>query len=59
MYLSSFFQYFADVKTLDANGRSALWHAKSSGSKECADILRNNGCNDLGTLAPQTEDVVL
>ncbi|XP_031551246.1 arf-GAP with GTPase, ANK repeat and PH domain-containing protein 1-like [Actinia tenebrosa] len=51
--------YFADVKALDANGRSPLWHAKSSGSKECADILRYNGCNDLGTLVPQADDVIL
>ena len=38
-------------------GRSALWHAKSAGSKECADILRHNGCNDLGTMIPQGSDV--
>ncbi|XP_032240266.2 arf-GAP with GTPase, ANK repeat and PH domain-containing protein 3 isoform X2 [Nematostella vectensis] len=51
--------YFADVKILDAKGRSALWHANSSGSKECSDILRHNGCNDLGTLIPQGSDVIL
>ena len=47
------FQYFADVRILDGRGRSALWHAKSAGSKECADILRHNGCHDLGTMIPQ------
>lgn len=51
------FQYFADVRILDGRGRSALWHAKSAGSKECADILRHNGCNDLGTMIPQGGDV--
>lgn len=45
--------YFADVRILDGRGRSALWHAKSAGSKECADILRHNGCHDLGTMIPQ------
>lgn len=50
-------QYFADVRILDGQGRSALWHAKSAGSKECADILRHNGCNDLGTMIPQGSDV--
>lgn len=49
--------YFADVRILDLKGRSALWHAKSAGSKECADILRHNGCNDLGTMIPQGSDV--
>ncbi|XP_078377192.1 arf-GAP with GTPase, ANK repeat and PH domain-containing protein 1-like isoform X2 [Oculina patagonica] len=49
--------YFADVRILDVKGRSALWHAKSAGSKECADILRHNGCNDLGTMIPQGSDV--
>ncbi|XP_068716325.1 arf-GAP with GTPase, ANK repeat and PH domain-containing protein 1-like isoform X2 [Montipora foliosa] len=49
--------YFADVRILDGRGRSALWHAKSAGSKECADILRHNGCNDLGTMIPQGGDV--
>ena len=57
-FLVSFiFQYFADVRILDVKGRSALWHAKSAGSKECADILRHNGCNDLGTMIPQGSDV--
>ena len=51
--VSSLFQYFADVRILDGRGRSALWHAKSAGSKECADILRHNGCHDLGTMIPQ------
>lgn len=51
--------YFADVRILDGKGRSALWHAKSAGSKECADILRHNGCNDLGTLIPQSYDVFI
>ncbi|XP_029192414.2 arf-GAP with GTPase, ANK repeat and PH domain-containing protein 1-like isoform X2 [Acropora millepora] len=51
--------YFADVRILDGKGRSALWHAKSAGSKECADILRHNGCNDLGTLIPQVYDVFM
>ena len=45
------------VRILDVKGRSALWHAKSAGSKECADILRHNGCNDLGTMIPQGSDV--
>ncbi|KAJ7375302.1 Arf-GAP with GTPase, ANK repeat and PH domain-containing protein 3 [Desmophyllum pertusum] len=49
--------YFADVRILDVKGRSALWHAKCAGSKECADILRHNGCNDLGTMIPQGSDV--
>lgn len=49
--------YFADVRILDGQGRSALWHAKSAGSKECADILRHNGCNDLGTMIPLGSDV--
>lgn len=53
----SFLQYFADVRILDVKGRSALWHAKCAGSKECADILRHNGCNDLGTMIPQGSDV--
>ena len=52
-------QYFADVRILDGKGRSALWHAKSAGSKECADILRHNGCNDLGTMIPQVYDVFM
>ena len=51
--ISSLFQYFADVRILDRKGRSALWHAKNAGSKECADILRHNGCHDLGTMIPQ------
>lgn len=52
-------QYFADVKKLDTLGRSALWYAKSAGSKECADILRHNNCNDLGTMVPQGGDISL
>uniref|UniRef100_A0A915HLG1 Uncharacterized protein n=1 Tax=Romanomermis culicivorax TaxID=13658 RepID=A0A915HLG1_ROMCU len=35
--------YNADVKALDEEGRPPLWFAKNSGSRECVDILTNNG----------------
>ncbi|VDP07156.1 unnamed protein product [Soboliphyme baturini] len=34
----------ADPKAVDHEGRSALWYATNSKSKECADILLQNGC---------------
>lgn len=38
------FQYNADVKAVDHDGRSPLWYAKNSGSQECVDVLIHNGC---------------
>uniref|UniRef100_A0A915CLT9 Uncharacterized protein n=1 Tax=Ditylenchus dipsaci TaxID=166011 RepID=A0A915CLT9_9BILA len=35
--------YNADIRLLDEMGRSALWHARHNGSKECVAILLNAG----------------
>ncbi|XP_046846323.1 arf-GAP with GTPase, ANK repeat and PH domain-containing protein 3-like isoform X2 [Xenia sp. Carnegie-2017] len=40
--------YFADVTLLDGSGRTALWYARESGSRECEEILKNNGCQNVG-----------
>ena len=47
---SIWFQYNANVKVVDHEGRNALWYAKSSGSQECVDLLTNNGCPENPTL---------
>lgn len=36
-------QYNADLRVLDEMGRSALWHAQTSGALDCASILINAG----------------
>jgi hypothetical protein len=36
-------QYNADIRALDEQGRSALWHAQVNGSSECAAILIQAG----------------
>ncbi|KHJ93320.1 ankyrin repeat protein [Oesophagostomum dentatum] len=33
----------ADIRALDEQGRSGLWHARNSGFKECADMLLTAG----------------
>ena len=45
---SFFSQYFADVTLLDSQGRTALWYARESSSRECEEILRYNGCQSIG-----------
>ncbi|CAG5130775.1 unnamed protein product [Candidula unifasciata] len=42
--------YNADVRVLDHEHRSALWYASSSGSKECLQLLRANGCPELSLM---------
>lgn len=37
------FQNNADIRALDEQGRSGLWHARNSGFKECADMLLTAG----------------
>jgi Arf-GAP/GTPase/ANK repeat/PH domain-containing protein 1/3 len=44
------FQYGANVKVVDHEGRNALWYARTSGSVECTDLLTSNGCPDTATL---------
>lgn len=44
------FQYSANVKVLDHEGRNALWYAKSSGATDCMDMLVNHGCPENPTL---------
>lgn len=43
-------QYNADVRVIDHEGRNALWYARSSGSQECVDLLRGQGCPEHPTL---------
>ena len=47
---SFLFQYNADVRVIDHEGRNSLWYAKSSGSQECVELLRNQGCTENPTL---------
>ncbi|ELT98958.1 hypothetical protein CAPTEDRAFT_219196 [Capitella teleta] len=42
--------YGANVRMVDHEGRNALWYARSSGSQECVDLLRAQGCSDNPTL---------
>ena len=35
---------------VDHEGRNALWYARSSGSQECVELLRNQGCPENPTL---------
>jgi len=42
--------YGADVKVIDHEGRNALWYARSSGSTECSELLRNQGCPENPTI---------
>ena len=37
-------QYNADVKAVDADGRTALAYARSVGADDCAKVLLTNGC---------------
>lgn len=43
-------QYGANVRMVDHEGRNALWYARSSGSVECVELLRHQGCPDNPTL---------
>jgi len=42
--------YGANVKMVDHEGRNALWYARSSGSPECVELLRGQGCPENPTL---------
>ncbi len=46
------FQYGADVRALDHDGRNALWYARSSRSGDCVELLRAQGCPDTGPPPP-------
>ncbi|CAH1776179.1 unnamed protein product [Owenia fusiformis] len=42
--------YNADVNITDSEGRYAIWYARNSGSQECIEFLRQNGCPENPTL---------
>ena len=44
------FQYYANVKIVDHEGRNALWYACNAGSQECVELLKSNGCPEHPTL---------
>ena len=41
-----YLQYNADVKAMDADGRTALAYARSVGADECIKVMQANGCPD-------------
>ncbi|PIO60125.1 ankyrin repeat protein [Teladorsagia circumcincta] len=47
----------ADIRALDEQGRSGLWHARNSGFKECADMLLTAGLDtNYGMPTPSTRN---
>ncbi len=44
------FQYGANVKIVDHEGRNSLFYARSSGSQDCVELLRSQGCPENPTL---------
>lgn len=42
-----YFQYNANVKTVDSDGRTAVTYAKNGGFQDVHDLLVHNGCPDL------------
>ena len=51
------FQYGANVSAVDHEGHNALWFARSAGSMECVELLRNQGCPDTPSLPRQRGSV--
>ncbi|PIO60247.1 ankyrin repeat protein [Teladorsagia circumcincta] len=57
IFNASNLQNNADIRALDEQGRSGLWHARNSGFKECADMLLTAGLDtNYGMPTPSTRN---